>query len=219
MKKVLVVMIMMAILTVGCTPKSPFGAQQQAVQQQETSPTPTKLVEEPAFTKLIKKAKAFESVSYDLGETGLPQRKYTVSLKGNKMKLALPDYVYTKTKEYYDTVYLDTLTNDAVGYCESRQIIFCPDNNKQFPVNWKEYKHKTPFDWLNNIEDPHYDGVEIINARETIKLSYLKNNQEVFIWIDNFYGLPVKVVEPSGNSWFFNYRNVNNVKDADVMYS
>ena len=127
--------------------------------------------------------------------------------------------MFTESKEHYDTVYIDLATRSIAAYCESREKVFCPDKDKQFTAKIKEYMHKTPFEWLKEIENTQYFGIEVINFREAIKLSYQKNNREIFIWIDNFYGLPVKVLEPSGKSWHFNYRDVNNLKDTDVMHA
>ena len=225
MKKILLILILaILVLGFGCAPRSFLEnpakeSKEKTTEVTETVKEETKTTEDQSYMKLIDKAKSYQSLSYDIGEDALTRRLYTVYLKGDNMKLALPDYVHIGNREYYDTVYLNKAANEALAYCESREKYFCPDNNKQYKVKYNEYIHKSPFVWLSEVQNPTYVGVEVINFRETTKLSYLKNNKDAFIWIDNFYGLPIKVLEPSGKSWFFNYININNLKDTEVIHS
>lgn len=224
MKKITYLLILLALVfIIGCKPQS-FAETKDInandnTDAPDTSEDKNEVAAEESYIKLVKKAQSYESVEYDLGEDSLTKRLYTVNLKGDNSRIALPDFVHMGNREYYDTVYLNAGNGEANAYCESREKFFCPDKDKSYKIKYGEYVHKTPLQWVKEIQNPTYHGIEVLNFRDTTKLSYKKDNKDVFIWIDNFYGLPIKVLEPSGKSWHFNYIRVNNVKDEQVMHN
>src|SRR3989344_2753368 len=162
MKKIIYLLILFALVfIIGCKPQSFVETRDTTTQDNnmEVENTP-QVVPKEAYVKLVEKAQGYESIEYDIGKDSLTKRLYTVNLKGDNARLALPDFIHIGNREYYNTVYLNFGNGEAVAYCESREKFFCPDKDKSYKIKYSEYVHKTPLQWVKEIQNPTYHGVE-----------------------------------------------------------
>ena len=109
----------------------------------------------------------------------------------------------------YDVIYLDKESKTAQAYCDSRK---CKVKGKKEDLNYEEFYIFTPLDWINEIESAEKIGEELIEKRNTWKLSTNKGT----IWVDSYYGVPMQV-EFAENTYKFQKMNFNDVKDEDVI--
>ena len=136
---------------------------------------------------------------------------YEFYVKGDKIKYILqPGYKTADVdNDAYNTVYIDKKAKTAKGYCDARNCIV---KGKKADLNYDNSYILTPLDWLKNIDYAEKTGEELIEARNTLKVSTSDNKT---IWIDTFFGLPLRV-ESSGNTYKFQGIAINGVKDDDV---
>ena len=144
-----------------------------------------------------------------------PQTKdffYDFFVKGKNIKyLPNPDYkILDVDEDAYDTIYINRELKTAEGYCDDRT---CRVKGKKANLTYEEVYVWTPLDWLYNIEFAEKTGEELIEQRDTWKL--LTGIGET-IWIDTFFGVPLKV-EFEGNKYRFQKMTFNDVKDEEVI--
>lgn len=191
--------------------------------EKEEEPAPTQLSKE--LAALLKKAdQKVKSYRYLLGEPPNNLLLDTYYIKGSKIKIDLYEYDPYDLAEYFDTVYLDDETSTAVGYCKSRQRCQSKelDNTvRTFELDYHKYRKTTPYEWLKEIPDTaKIVGPQVHEARSTTLIEYDTDGAVVEMWIDDTYGLPVKIVQTDASgekkTWNFNDFLANTLTDADI---
>jgi len=97
---------------------------------------------------------------------------------------------------YYDTVYLDTTTKTATGYCtDAWGKKDCIVMNKKYEgLDYAQYMRKTPFEWIPEIDkSAKVTGTQVLNGKDTKKLEFDKNGMHYTFLLDKIYGAPVFV--------------------------
>lgn len=143
---------------------------------------------------------------------------YGFYVRGEKMKVSLPARVRFDEGRHYDTVYLNTDTKLAYGYCEAPE---CADKETAFTVKYKDYIKETPFDKLKLVEYGEIKGDETVENRKTKVVEFEGKNVSGKMWIDTYSGLPLKVEEVvEGETIKTEYRSlsVNSVMEEDVTH-
>ena len=142
----------------------------------------------------------------------------TVSIKDNKIKIGLISGIIIKD---YSTIYLDSSTEEAYGLCEERKDVVCTDYGKKTVVNFDDFAPLTPHYWLKKVPNfAEIKGTESISQRQTTVIEFGSEGDNLKIWIDNFYKLPLKVQVESGstkNTYVYEIITVGNIKDVDVL--
>jgi len=135
---------------------------------------------------------------------------YEFFVKGNKIKYILnPSFkVIDVDEDAYDTVYINKESETALAYCDGRK---CRVKGKKGVLDYNENYILTPFDWLNKIESVDKVGEQLIDRRNTKKLT----TNDFSIWVDTFFGVPLQV-ETTDNLYQFEKMSFNGVKDEDV---
>lgn len=137
---------------------------------------------------------------------------YNFYVKGDNIKYIL--YLTYKTldidEDAYDAVCLNKKLETAQAYCDNRK---CYVRGKKADIDYNEFYIWTPLDWIDNIEFAEKLGEEMIEKRNTWKLS---TSNLGIIWVDRFFGVPLKA-EFEGNIYHFQKMIFNDIEDEDVI--
>ncbi len=104
---------------------------------------------------------------------------------------------------YFDTVYLDMKEGRAVGYCESAS---CKNKEQGAILIYTKYQLITPLDWKQMVETAEAQNGTYIGGKDTV----YKTMNNVQVWLDAYYGLPLKVQESTNEPVYFTYAEINN---------
>ncbi|HLD02356.1 MAG TPA: hypothetical protein VJC07_01495 [Candidatus Nanoarchaeia archaeon] len=203
MKKFIILAIALLLL-VACTPKEEPS---QPAKQASDGNIPV-LYDSQVSALLVSKDDA--NLRYKFDQSPENPREYEIFIKGDKMKVILPDY-----NDYlgeYDIAYIDLSDESAVAYCTNTANIKCKDKTKQIEVPFKDVITKTPYDWLNEVPPEAKITGSAMVGRRTVEIVEYGNTK---IQIEKFYKMPVKV-ESSGKTWNYELVDIGVVKDDDV---
>jgi len=176
-----------------CAPqKVPVKQVQRAVE--ESPDIPREVVD------LFAQKSKVKSVSYIHHESAdISKPSYRIAIKGTLMKISLPTQTELLNKNTIDTVIIDAARKEAEGYCESKK--YCIKIGNQGAVDYATYYKKTPFDWVDEIEEAELLTTQRLFNRDTTKVLV---NGEYTYWVDSFFGIPLKV---EGNNQIFLYES------------
>jgi hypothetical protein len=137
------------------------------------------------------------------------------------MHVKLREMDNVKGDIYVDNIYLDLSAKKAVGYCE-RNVYRCADPNSPIDVSFAKYYRKTPFEWINEVTYAEKTSEEQMQQRNTWEIEYTEDDERVTMWVDEYYGLPVKirvVKDGSASEYIFEDISFNSVDDSDLEHS
>ncbi len=177
--------------------------------KQETAPVSEpklpKVSISPEVAALIGKTSKVKSYSYLYHGPPNDALGIGFAVAGTKGKVSLAKKEKLSDGNYYDTVFLNLREKAAKAYCLS------PDCTVEGPlqVEFDDYYKTTPFDFLANLTSGSVSGTELLDNR---KVSIVQYNDTLGMggkmWIDNTYGLPIKVifgkVKHEYRSFYFN---------------
>ncbi|MBI4140976.1 DUF2092 domain-containing protein [Candidatus Woesearchaeota archaeon] len=144
-------------------------------------------------------------------------------IKGTKIKIAIFEKNDYAVDDYFNIVYLDTTDQTAHGTCENRKrcLTKIVDNTKRvYDLNYNDYRTKTPYEWIKDVEYAEITGYEMINNKAVTKIEFEQNEIKTEMWVDNRYGLPHRIIiTDNGEETTYSFKNllVNTVKDTDVI--
>ena len=158
------------------------------------------------------------------GPTVSPGSTYYV--RGTKVRVdvwhqpSAPLFVTTNV----DTVYLDTATQTAQGFCMSSLPTKCDVKGAGRQVQYGDYVIKLPLDWLSDIpaDATMNNGITFQNI-DTDRVRYAKDGKFYELLINSQNGIPLSAKAYSDSDYSnlvggVEYQNIifNNLKDADV---
>lgn len=198
----------------------------QADKQTEESAPPTmdsKIAD--LFANVDKvKSYSFLYAPIEMGSEGaLPRPGNRFWRKGEKVKIKLP-LPKPLVKEFADTVYLDIATKKAEGYC-TEKLLKCNLAPEERPVSYNDYTVKWPDEWIDQVPaTAHLEGSLQWENRQVQVIRYEKNNQYYELYVDTYYGLPLKASIYTDAEYTqliaggAEYRDIaiNRVKESDV---
>jgi hypothetical protein len=171
------------------------------------------VIEKDVSELLLKTESRVKSLFYRYKGPETENDFYEFFIKDNKIK-----YVVLKTPKsvdfdgIYDSIFIDKKEKTAVSYCDD---LLCKSNRgRKSDLNYDDAYIKTPFDWAN-IKSGKKIGEEVIFKRNTWKVE----TDNGFVWLDSFYGFPLRVEDNQGNEYRFESIDVNGVKDSDLIPS
>lgn len=210
------------------TPPKPAPKLVQTVKTDETPISPIPLTEEyiPTDSEELKammglpakKVKSYDFV-YAPPPDNLARDHYYI--KGNRFRISLYNLRAYRTDTYYDTVYVDTKSKTAVGYCEGTVPGRCRNTSVIFDLPYADFLIKTPYQWLMEIPYGEIRGSEKIFDRPSKEVYYEKDGVARTLWLDEYSGLPLRVIEDKrGNQtkYEFRYMSINAVTDDYVVH-
>lgn len=139
-------------------------------------------------------------------------------VKGDRAAVKLYEPNYWDREEWVDTVYLDFAAKTAVGYCENWQRVRCTDNNRKFNIVFAPFDKRLPTYWLTQIPtSAEVVGSETIDERFVTKVQWNEGGKTYSVWMDNTFGVPMKVWIDSGSGkpqeYYYKEIAFNAVKD------
>jgi hypothetical protein len=216
MKKVLILILVVCIFIISCSSKEyvcPNGNVVDDVSkcvQDKQVPVPVVEISEPVveeitispeIKELFSQQYKIKSLTYKHKESlDVTKPIYPVYLKENLMKILLPGKNKLLNQNDLDTVIIDINSKSVNGYCESEK--YCSKQGDMGQVDYDTYYKKTPFDWVNEVNEAELLVGQRIFGRDTMKV---KVNGDYTYWVDAFYGIPLKV---EGNGVVFIYDEI-----------
>ncbi|MEK6874665.1 MAG: hypothetical protein AABX52_02855 [Nanoarchaeota archaeon] len=141
-------------------------------------------------------------------------------IKGNRIRIFKYATNVVQHRDYYDNVYIDTTTKTAIGLCQS-QDARCKDHNKRFNLSYETAMIKLPYQWLKEITTGNISGSESLFDRTTKKIMYTKNGIQYSQWIDEYSGLPLRILveEPNKSAYKYEFKDlaINSVLDEQMI--
>jgi hypothetical protein len=169
---------------------------------------------------LAKQGDKVTSMSYLYQDPSNKPEKDEVYVKGSKVKIALAQLDHVEDDLYIDHVYIDKSTQTALGYCED--IIYrCKDPNKAFPVSYEKYARKNPVEWIDGVTYAEEVGSEMFDDRMMMVLQFEKGGNNIKMWVDTYYGVPLKIEVGSGadvDTYLFSRIAFNSVTDDQLTH-
>lgn len=226
MKKIYITLLVL-ILLVGCAtqqPTTPEAPPQQPAEPKEETPTETTPpeAEEPTeeiikipndIKEILEKGKTklrSYSYNYKSPESNL---EYNIHVKGDNIKIILPEKNTEERGKFYNTIYLNTETKTAEAYCVGYSS--CESKiGKMKDLNYEETYIETPLDWLEKVTEANIIDERQVEGRDAF---YLETNIGR-ITLESYYGFLYRI-EDGKKIWEFTDAAFNSVKDSDVTPS
>ena len=147
-------------------------------------------------------------------------------VKGSKIKIKLYEPNQWNKRTYFDTVYLDTATQTAEAYCESRERERCTDSTRKFSVEYADYKIALPGEWVTSLPySTQIVGGEQVEDRAAVVVEYSRSDgATVRVSVDKFSGVPILVQVYQGElenpleRYLFKEITVNSVKSSYMVH-
>ena len=200
MKKLLLVLLIVSLLVLSaCAGEKVLKEEPTAEPVVEQEVEPAVEVEEtvdcvdPEIRDLIDEARNIEQLHYYMRESPYFRQQYEVFVKGDKMKVVLPEASKFIRGEYYNTVYLDLSTKEAVAYCEDKKR--CSDFYEAFDVDYEQYYRLTPVDWAVSLDCAKEISTERMFNRDVVLVEYEMNGKTNNMWLYMFNGVTAKMIE------------------------
>ena len=89
-------------------------------------------------------------------------------------------------------------------------------------VNLKKYYRKTPIDWIESVTYAEKVAEEQMQQRNVWQLKYTEDGKTVTMWVDEYYGVPLKIKVKEGgavNEYIFEDIAFNSVDDSDLEHN
>lgn len=150
----------------------------------------------------------------------------TYSVRGTKVRVDVwhPMSAPIIAASNIDTVYLDTATKEAHGFCMSNDPTKCSIQGDPRPATYDNYSIKLPLDWLADIPaDATINNGVTFQNKNTEQVRYAEDGQYYELLIDSYSGIPLRVHIASDADYAtivggaeYQQLTINYVKDADV---
>lgn len=170
---------------------------------------------------LAKQGLKVKSMNYLYQDPQNTPEKDEVFVKGNKLKIKLAQLDHVVNDVYVDTIYIDRAAGEAAGYCE-KKIYRCRDPNTPHAVAYEKYNKKTPVDWIKGVAYAEEVGSETMDNRDVLVVEYKEKDAQVKMWIDTFYGVPLKIEVMQGSkvdTSIFEDISFNSVDDSSLVHA
>jgi len=122
---------------------------------------------------------------------------FRVLVRDGKMKKVYPMPQYRNSGVYYNEVYLNPLTHTAYGTCTVGSVICREQWEKYFELNYfAETVEDTPSELMAKLDGSSkaLGETNYQDRQTTIIQSKLPDGIYEKLWVDNYYGLPLKQV-------------------------
>ncbi|MBD3259423.1 hypothetical protein GF371_02205 [Candidatus Woesearchaeota archaeon] len=174
---------------------------------------------DPEVKELLDKAEKTKQLRYLMRKPPYFREESEVYVKDSKMKIILPEASKFTRGEYFNAVYLDTDTKEAIAYCEDR--VRCDDLNKPFDVEYDDYYVFTPMDWAKMLGCGDKTGTETMFNRNTAVVEYKEDGKTNIMNLYDYYGVAAQVVKDvdakDPKMWTFEVLS-NSVTEEDVVH-
>ncbi len=239
----LLLLVLVCAVLVSCTAEQPVtpadipeepsepASEIPAVTEPEP-PAPEPQVDEtfdPEVEALLAKAENIENYKFnykeiDVAADGVVNEvtSYEFYLRGNKVKKIYNDRIKIASDAYYNDVYLDLDAETAFGACSLKRTKCDDGYNKYVVLDFNEQDMPLdPLEVLNDIPSSATKTEEQqFDSRDVSLIEYESLGKTEVIFIDEYYGMPLKKEIRDGDNLVKEYRftriEINSIRDADV---
>lgn len=138
------------------------------------------------------------------------------------LSTSIPVNVLEATDNVVNHIYFDMEEKTALGVCEAGFTLCKSRKGESYAVNFEDYKPQLPPDLFRIVENMPLEleqpNAEMLQDRKMTLLRYVDGKAKHSLYIDEFYGLPLKyMVEKGGGKTITEYKSIayNTVVDAD----
>jgi hypothetical protein len=188
--------------------------------QPETESEPAKVPSKAIQALLEKHVGRVTSLRYMYQDQTMKPEEWETWIKDDKMHVRLRELDNVRGDVYIDHIYMDLSTKVAQGYCEMH-VYRCADPNSPVDVTFQKYYRKSPIDWIESVTYAEKETEEQMQQRTVWKIKYTEGAKTVAMWVDDYYGIPVKVRVTEGsavNEYIFEDIAINSVEDSDLQH-
>lgn len=213
--KLVLILLLIALLVVSCAPTRyvcPDGSTVADADLCPKAPAPTKTISA-EIEEVLSKSKNVESISYDYKRFDKPlERPVNVWVKKLAVKQELIVQTGILNKNEKDVIIFNLADRTARAYCESKN--FCIKTGDVGAVDFDQYYFKTPLDWIDGVTSAEKISEAKIGERTVWQL---KTPEGVSLWVDSYYGIPLRV-DVGDERHEFQNPLFNEVQDKDVQF-
>ena len=186
----------------------------------EPEPEPAKVMNKKVAELLQKHVGRVNSMRYMYQDQTIKPEEWETWIKGDRTHVKLREMDNIRDDVYIDNIYFNTATQTAEAYCE-RPVYRCVDPNSPVDVNYKKYVRKTPFDWINEITYAEKESEEQMQQRNVWKLVSKEDGKTTTMWVDEYYGIPLRVIVQEGssvNEYIYEDIGFNDADESDLEH-
>lgn len=165
------------------------------------------------FQDLLDKHEKIKSYHYQYNEPPNNQGTNIYYVKEDKIRVDITQSDIT-LRNKYTSVFLNTKEKTAVGICKLDELR-CPDGEVQVDVDYDQYYRKTPIDWMNDVGVGEFTSGQTIDQKITKVYVFEKGGDEYKYYIDEYSGMPMKIVKGS-DIWNFKELGANDFQEDYV---
>lgn len=196
------------------------AAEPEPEEEPEEEPAPAKVPSKQIQELLQKHVGRVTSLRYMYQDQTIKPEEWETWVTSDRMHVKLREMDNLREDVYIDNVYLNLVSNTAEGFCE-RTVYRCADPNSPEEVNFKKYYRKTPFEWIKEVTYAEKESEEQMQQRNVWKIKYTEGSKTTTMWVDEYYGIPLKVRVADGsvvNEYIFEDIGFNSVDDSDLEH-
>jgi len=172
----------------------------------------------PDAQALFDKSTKVTSVQFNYVKSpdALPQSTFYITK--DRIKVVLTSKTQFPPETFFDVVYLNRVTETATGYCENVITSGCPDRNKPYALEFKDYVVETPLEWIGKLTKAELTGKsKLIDGRTGKEVNFEINGNEGIMFVDSYFGLPL-MISYQGDNYEFRDLAINEVKFTDIEH-
>jgi hypothetical protein len=203
--------------TVEPTPTKAMGAPVET----PAEPEPAQVMSKDMKALLQKHVGRVTSLKYMYQDQTNKPEEWETWVTGSKMHVKLRELDNVRGDVYVDSIYIDLASKSAKAYCEMK-VYRCADPNSAVDVNFNKYYRKTPIEWIESVTYAEKLAEEQMQMRTVWKIQYTDGPKTVTMWVDDYYGVPVKIrVAEGGAVNDYNFEDIafNSVEDTDLDHN
>ena len=207
----MVVLVLITACTQASTPESTLPAAEP--ETTEKTETQSAVQYDAAVARLRDKGMGEDSFHYtfvrrERDEFGnfIMTDDYEVFILGNKVRKSYLEPERLDKEVFFTDAYMDTSDRSATVTCEKTTMTLCTSfYKKAFSADFGE--QQLPFTMRDVLDDVPAEaktaGSSVIDNRKTTIIAYTQSGKQYKIYVDDFYGLPLKQevsIEENGKS-------------------
>lgn len=216
MRKTILFIIAILLLTAACTPSpsepkaTSDGAEEISITEEEKEAANLQNLD------TSYKQKIFTATLQNLFDKAVKQQKYCAYYKRGAEYTAQDRICYVAGGTYdiklihvevqewdkdswYNVVYINSATEEAVGYCEDLRTSRCTDVDTAFAADIDDLNIVLPTEWIKRITSAEEIGSQQFDDKNVLIIkTKLDDRIDATMYIDRYSGLPLRVEQGKG---------------------
>lgn len=172
---------------------------------------------DPRFDALIAKAEQLDTFRYNLSDTALNHKWYYFQ-SGRVVRILLNDVKTLDDGTVYDEVFLDRVEGTAFTHCSAETCGAPKDYELEPSEDYDLYYEFSPRERLYQVKEAEFLREDTYGAHDVDVFRFKNNDLETgTIYIQPYYGVPLKIEYDSGREIVFENLQWNNMRFFNIM--